>query len=197
MAGNNQTEHSHASYGGSSFEPIQNWDIDKIEPDVFPGKYRARCVKATPELSSTNKPMVVLDWKNTSTDDDSEGAQKSIGATKRDWIVFTDGRGGNFGKQKLRDLRDVLSIDPDVIPANFSTLEELLPLCEALRDAETDVWITPDRKRPGDTVLAYTAPRGSGLAPMGDEEEVDEPPKTAVRGKAAPAKAPAKKAARR
>lgn len=182
------------SYGGQSFEPV-SYDVNTMEPDVHPGAYRAKCIKAEAKLSKKSKPMVVLTWRMESTEANEDSAeQKSIGAEKMDWIVFTGGRGGNFGKIKLRNLRDGLGLDPDVIPATIGSLGDLKDLCGALKNQEADVWVIPgDGEEGEDTRIAYTAPKEGSLSPMGgidsDEEEEEAPPvKTAAKAKPAKGK---------
>ncbi len=186
-------------YGGASFEPV-SFDVETLEPDVYPGKYRAKCTAAIAKLSGKGKPMIEVEWKMVSTEDESDTAQTSIGANKRDWIVFASGRGGNFGKLKLRAIRTAMGLDPDVIPAQFGSLDELKPLCQAIKaGGEIDVWINDDPKgQEGDTRLEYTEPRTGGrLAPMhtaDDEDEEEEAPPAPKKKTATPAM---KKTARR
>jgi hypothetical protein len=196
MANTNSVENNRGqSYGGASFEPMQSYDLDTMEPDVYPGGYRAKCTGATAKASKKGKPMIELEWTMLSTESDSEGNQKSIGATKRDWVVFSSGRGGNFGKVKLRALRDNIGLDADVIPTSIGSLADLKPLCTALKNQEADVYIIPgDGEEGEDTQIQYTAPK-EGLAPMGgttDDEEEEERPaarkaatKAPVKGKGA------------
>jgi len=189
--------HSAGSYGGQQFAPVENYDIDTIEPDVYAGAYRARCTDCVAKLSNSGKPMLQLDWTMLSTEDSGDGPQKSVGASKRDWVVFSGGRGGNFGKIKLREIRDGMALDADVIPASFSSLEELTDLCNAIKGNEMDVWVVPSKDRDGnpDTAMAYSAPRSA--SPMGDVEEEEVEEKPAKPAKAAAAKPKGNKAARR
>jgi len=186
MATDTQNHAGKGSYGGQSFEPI-NYDVDTMEPDVYPGAYRAKCTKAEAKASKKGKPMIELTWTMTSTESEDEGPQKSIGAEKRDWIVFTGGRGGNFGKLKLRALRDGLGLDPDVIPTAIGSIGDLRDLCAALKNQETDVWVTAAEGEEGeDTQLSYSAPKEGTLSPMGgtdDDEEPAAPPAKATKAK--------------
>jgi hypothetical protein len=196
MASTNSIDRTQQSYGGASFQPM-TYDLDTMEPDVYPGGYRAKITDAKAKASKKGKPMIELEWTMLSTEDQSDGAQKSVGATKRDWVVFSPGRGGNFGKVKLRALRDNIGLDSDVIPTTINSLEDLKPLCAALKSQEADVWVIPGEGEEGeDTNIQYTAPK-EGLTPMGvsdDEEEPEERPAA----RKAPAKALVKtKGARR
>lgn len=190
-------QNSGGSYAGASFEPM-NYDVEAIEPDAYDGEYDATIDKV--EFKGTkakNQPMIVVTWKLTGTEDDSENCQKSIGAKVTDWIVLASDRTGNRGKVKLRTLRDTLQLDPDVLPTQISSFDDLKELGQALTGQSMRVWISTSTDNDGNvrTNINYTAPRGaSTMAPMGDEEAEGETqaaaPKAAT-GKKAPAAKPA------
>jgi hypothetical protein len=163
------------SYGGSSFKPIP-LDVDTIEPDAYPGGYEARVDRVKSQMSSTGKPMLIVEWKILGTDDESEDCQKSIGGSVADFIVFAAGRDGNPGKVKLRTLRDKLGLDPDVIPTTLNSLEDLKELGQALKGQTMPIWVSAKTDADGNvrTNVHYTAPRtagGMGAMDNGDEEE--------------------------
>lgn len=163
------------SYGGSSFKPFV-LDVDTIEPDAYPGEYEARVDRVKSQMSSTGKPMLIVEWKILGTNDESEDCQKSIGGSVADFIVFAAGRDGNPGKVKLRTLRDKMGLDPDVIPTTLSGLEDLKELGQALKGQTLSIWVSSKTDADGNvrTNVHYTAPRtAGGMGPMdnGDEEE--------------------------
>lgn len=175
------------SYAGATFEPM-SYNADVIEPDAYEGAYEATIdnVKFQP-TKKTNKPMIVIEWKLTGTEDESDDCQKSIGSKVSDWIVLANDKTGNRGKVKLRTLRDNLNLDPDVIPTTISSFDDLKELGVALKGQSMPVWVTTSTDDDGNvrTNVNYAAPRGAGgMAPMGDEEpEEEEAPKAQARGK--------------
>jgi hypothetical protein len=182
------------SYGGSSFKPIPN-DVDTIEPDAYPGEYEARVDVAKPKMSSTGKPMIIVEWKLVGTNDESEDCQKSIGSTVADFIVYQAGRNGNTAKVKQRTLRDKLELDPDCIPGVINNLDDLKPFAQALRGQTMTVWVANKTDEDGNVRcnVHYTAPRTAGvMGPMdnGDEEEEVTPARkaTSIKTKAKPAR---------
>jgi hypothetical protein len=194
-------QNSGGTYAGANFEPM-SYDVEEIQPDAYDGEYEATIEKvAFKGTKSKNQPMIELTWKLTGTEDDSENCQKSIGAQVRDWIVLANDRSGNRGKVKLRVLRDTLGLDPDVLPTQISSFDDLAELGNALKGQSMKVWISTNTDPDGNvrTNINYAAPRGaSTMAPMGDEEaEVEETkPATKAAGKK-PALAKATKGARR
>jgi hypothetical protein len=194
-------QNSGGTYAGANFEPM-SYDVEEIQPDAYDGEYEATIEKvAFKGTKSKNQPMIELTWKLTGTEDDSENCQKSIGAQVRDWIVLANDRSGNRGKVKLRVLRDTLGLDPDVLPTQISSFDDLAELGNALKGQSMKVWISTNTDPDGNvrTNINYAAPRGaSTMAPMGDEEaEVEETkPATKAAGKK-PAPAKAVKGARR
>jgi hypothetical protein len=172
------------SYGGSSFKPF-SLDVDTIEPDAYPGQYEGRVDRCKAQMSSTGKPMLIVEWKITSTSDESEDCQKSVGGSVADFIVFAAGRDGNPAKVKLRTLRDRMGLDPDVIPTTISSLDDLKELGQALKGQTLEIWVA--NKTDGDgnvrTNVHYTAPRtAAGMSTMnnGDEEEEAPPARKAA-----------------
>jgi hypothetical protein len=194
-------QNSGGTYAGANFEPM-SYDVEEIQPDAYDGEYEATIEKvAFKGTKSKNQPMIELTWKLTGTENDSENCQKSIGAQVRDWIVLANDRSGNRGKVKLRVLRDTLGLDPDVLPTQISSFDDLAELGNALKGQSMKVWISTNTDPDGNvrTNINYAAPRGaSTMAPMGDEEaEVEETkPATKAAGKK-PAPAKATKGARR
>jgi hypothetical protein len=196
-------QNSGGTYAGANFEPM-SYDVEEIQPDAYDGEYEATIEKvAFKGTKSKNQPMIELSWKLTGTEDDSENCQKSIGAQVRDWIVLANDRTGNRGKVKLRVLRDTLGLDPDVLPTQISSFDDLAELGNALKGQSMKVWISTSTDNDGNvrTNINYAAPRGaSTMAPMGDEEaEVEAPKATSTKGsaKAKPGVAKATKGARR
>lgn len=183
------------SYGGASFAPV-SYDVEQIEPDAYAGAYEGTIDRVQFKLTQkTGQPMIVVDWKLMSTEDESEECQKSVGSTVTDWIVLANDKSGNRGKIKLRVLRDTLGLDPDVLPTQISSFDDLKDLAVALKGQTMPVWVSTNTDNDGNvrTNINYAAPRGAGgMAPMGDEE-AEEAPK-ATKGKATKA-APAKGAA--
>jgi hypothetical protein len=194
---NNTIENSNhagkgASYGGATFAPV-SYDVEAIEPDAYAGAYEGTIDRVQFRLTQkTGQPMIVIDWKLTSTEDESEDCQKSVGSTVTDWIVLAADKSGNRGKVKLRVLRDTLGLDPDVLPTQISSFDDLKDLAVALKGQSMPVWVTTSTDTDGNvrTNINYAAPRGAGgMAPMGDEETEEETPKAKKgAGKAAAAK---------
>ena len=195
-------QNSGGTYAGANFEPM-SYDVEEIQPDAYDGEYEATVEKvAFKGTSKKNQPMIELTWKLTGTEDESENCQKSIGAQVRDWIVLANDRTGNRGKVKLRVLRDTLGLDPDVLPTQISSFDDLAELGNALKGQSMKVWISTNKDPDGNvrTNINYAAPRGaSTMAPMGDEEveEVEAPKaKTATAAGKKPAAKGAKPARR-
>jgi hypothetical protein len=196
---NHQNNSGGASYAGANFEPM-SYDVEDIQPDAYDGAYEGQIEKVVFKgTKKDNKPMIELTWKLISTEDESEGCQKSVGAQLRDWIVLASDRTGNRGKVKLRLLRDTLGLDPDVLPTKISSFDDLAELGTALKGQTMPVWVSSSTDPDGNvrTNIDYAAPRGaSTMAPMGDEEEVVEEkpaPKAAGKKPAAKAAKPARR----
>lgn len=178
------------SYAGATFQPM-SYDVEEIQPDAYDGQYEGKIEKVVFKgTAKENKPMIEVTWKLVSTEDDSENCQKSVGAQVRDWIVLANDRTGNRGKVKLRTLRDTLGLDPDVLPSQISSFDDLAELGTALTGQSMPVWISTSTDNDGNvrTNINYAAPRGaSTMAPMGDEE-VEEAPKPKAAAKKTAAK---------
>jgi hypothetical protein len=190
------SQNERGSYGESSFKPF-DLDIDTIEPDAYPGCYKATVDRVKTQMSSTDKPMIIVEWKITSTEDESAECQKSVGGSVADFITLAPDRSGNPGRLKLRTLRDQLELDPEVIPSQVTSLADFNDFAAAIKGKSLTIWVSSKTDADGNirTNVHYTAPK-TALAPMADDDEEEPAPqRTAVNRKPAPAKKPAAKTA--
>ena len=193
-AGNSVSNSSgEPTYGGAGFEPM-TFDLDEIVPDAYPGAYGAKILSASAKPTKKKAtPMIVLEFKLLSTDDEGEEAQQSLQSTVTDYIVLSPGSRGNRSKRKLTAIRTALGLDSDIIPARLTGYGDLKPFLQAVKGQELTVWIS-NQDEDGDvrTNVDYEAPKGGQtMSPMGsadDEEEAEEeapPPPKAKKNAAA------------
>jgi hypothetical protein len=199
MSANNSVSQNTPSYGGAGFEPM-TYDPETIVPDAYPGIYAAKVINAKTRLTSkSSKPMIQIEWKLLATDSETDEAQTSLQSTISDWIVISSDKSGNRGKIKLRQLKEKLGLDADIIPVQIASFDDFAAFIEAIKGAELTVYVTNNTDPDGNVRVNvdYEPRGGQGMAPMTmatDAEEEEAPPaKPAAKAKtsakpAAPAK---------
>lgn len=163
--------------GYTDFTPIE-CDVNTIEPEAAEGTYTGVIDDVRVQATSKDKyPMLVVDWRLDATETDSEGAEKSVGATVADFFAFfPDGdRRGSFPKRRFRQLRELLDIADDLLPTRLESKEDFADLIAELKGKELTIYITlrknaeTNEERPS---INYTAPRSSmGAMPSDDADE--------------------------
>lgn len=162
-----------------AFKPIENYDVNTMEPDAQAGEYEAVVSRITIKATRVDQfPMLVINWKlEKAVDDENE---KSVGAEVSDFLTFfpEGDRRGRMGKLRLRQLCENLGIDLDVLPRSIHHEDDFNDFIAALKGQTMPVWVT-HRTNPETnevmTGIAYTAPRGVG-APLPSTDEEDEKP---------------------
>jgi len=162
--------------GAYDFKPI---DFDKnIEPDAAVGQYTATLDDV--RISKTSKdeyPMLILEWQLTEAVDGGDDQEKSVGATVTDFLTFfpSGDRRGRMGKIKYAQLCELLSVDPDTIPARIESKADFLDFIKEVKGQSATVWVSQrEDKSSGEvrTNVNYTAPRSAMAAmPEGEEEQ--------------------------
>jgi hypothetical protein len=172
------------------FTPI-DCDTNNIEPDAAVGEYEAK-VDSTRVMATKkdNMPMLVIDWKLEKTESDDEACEKSIGATVADFIaLFPDGdRRGRMGKLRLRQLREAMGIDDDVLPSRITSKDDFKDLQAAMRGQKLTVWVTHKTDTETNEVrigIQYAAPKGSmgAIGRDNDDEQEEDAPRRASASK--------------
>lgn len=182
------------------FAPV-DFDGETIEPDAYPGAYEATCdaIKVS-RTGNGSFPMLIVEWKLDSTEEESDECQQSIGAIVTDFLTFfpEGDRRQKMGKVKYRALCDKLELAHDTVPKQLRSKADFDAFIDAVKGKSIPVWVT-SKEQNGETRINvnYEAPRNSGsgsLAPLddGDGEEPEEKPK----GKASAKKAATKSSRR-
>jgi hypothetical protein len=198
-----QQQDRNANGRAYDFTPV-DFDGTTIEPDAHAGAYEGLidAVKVSKTVNGSF-PMVILEWKLLSTEDESEECQQSVNAVVADFLTFfpEGDRRGKMGKVKYRTLCDKLGLEYDIVPKKLKSKADFEAFIEAIKGKELPVWVTskPDNKQPDiiRTGIEYDEPRGGSaqLAPLDEGGEGDEEERPARAAKSA--KKTAQKSSRR
>jgi hypothetical protein len=136
------------------FTPV-DFDVNHMEPNCAPGIYEAVIDKvkvSSAEFNGGRIPIVIVDWKMESSQEEGEEIEKSIGAVVSDRIRFypPGEKKGNINKRQLRTLLEKVGVDQSVVPSRIESKSDFDELVGALTGQRLTIQIVHTEKANND-----------------------------------------------
>lgn len=127
------------SYGNQAFAPFE-FD-EEVAPDLADGVYTLEVADIKYRLGNPDKitqvryPQLVIEWKATDTNEESEDCRRSVGNTVSEFLTFRPkgDRKGNMTRQRLTLLRNKFGVDSTANPTRITGESDFDELRNALK----------------------------------------------------------------